>query len=128
MESIIADARDQSGQPLSNLGPSKFPLMLLDWLLSWSPLLLFDWLLGKTTSSKDSSKVERARHAAENAAWATCTVKATDAARDAAKNAMEATEGAAKDDFTREFIRLCRLEGAYGEVSGRERQSGETPS
>ena len=61
---------------------------------------------------------------ADLAAWSACSAKAADAARDAAKR----IKGAAGDDVTREFLRLCRLGGEYGAVSERARQSGEAAS
>ena len=117
-----------------------------------TPFLPLLWLARLFPNPENDADL--AMYAASNATWATCIANAADAARNATKNAMDAVknaervlrndlsgefmgelmgvknadERAARDDFTREFFRLCRLEGAYGEVSGRERQSGETPS
>ena len=83
-------------------------------------------------------------NAAANAAWAGDAAWAAEDAARAAKDAatyawsaanrtkgtsaQDATEAfstsraATMDDFKREFLRMCRLEGEYGEVSRREAQ------
>jgi len=112
---------------------------------------LIDWLFGGKHPKREA---DLAMYAASQAAWATCIAKATDAVRYAVRSAMDAVniaervikdefsrevigkftdvknadEGAARDDFTRELFRLCRLEGTYGEVSGQKKQSRDASS
>ena len=60
--------------------------------------------------------------AALNAVWFACSAESSETVKAAAK---AAATRAAREDVTREFIRLCRLEGEYGEISERVRQLGE---